>query len=581
MDPPSHIFLTPSKVKLSLYPCRDNRNHNKNFESSSSLYTNMNTFTSNSSDLTTTATETSSFSTLYLLSTLQAFVAITLVMLLKKLMTDPNKKKPYLPPGPTGWPIIGMIPTMLKSRPVFRWLHSIMKQLNTEIACVKLGNTHVITVTCPKIAREILKQQDALFASRPLTYAQKILSNGYKTCVITPFGDQFKKMRKVVMTELVCPARHRWLHQKRSEENDHLTAWVYNMVKNSGSVDFRFMTRHYCGNAIKKLMFGTRTFSKNTAPDGGPTVEDVEHMEAMFEALGFTFAFCISDYLPMLTGLDLNGHEKIMRESSAIMDKYHDPIIDERIKMWREGKRTQIEDFLDIFISIKDEQGNPLLTADEIKPTIKELVMAAPDNPSNAVEWAMAEMVNKPEILRKAMEEIDRVVGKERLVQESDIPKLNYVKAILREAFRLHPVAAFNLPHVALSDTTVAGYHIPKGSQVLLSRYGLGRNPKVWADPLCFKPERHLNECSEVTLTENDLRFISFSTGKRGCAAPALGTALTTMMLARLLQGFTWKLPENETRVELMESSHDMFLAKPLVMVGDLRLPEHLYPTVK
>ncbi|CAH8382220.1 unnamed protein product [Eruca vesicaria subsp. sativa] len=541
----------------------------------------MSNFTLNSSDSTSTTTQTSLFSNMYLLTTLQALVAITLVMLLKKLITNRNRKKLSLPPGPTGWPIIGMIPAMLKSRPVFRWLHSIMKQLNTEIACVKLGNTHVITVTCPKIAREILKQQDALFASRPMTYAQNVLSNGYKTCVITPFGEQFKKMRKVVMTELVCPARHRWLHQKRAEENDHLTAWLYNMVKNSGSVDFRFMTRHYCGNAIKKLMFGTRTFSENTAPDGGPTAEDIEHMEAMFEALGFTFAFCISDYLPMLTGLDLNGHEKIMRDSSAIMDKYHDPIIDARIKMWREGKRTQIEDFLDIFISIKDEEGNPLLTADEIKPTIKELVMAAPDNPSNAVEWAMAEMVNKPEILRKAMEELDRVVGKERLVQESDIPKLNYIKAILREAFRLHPVAAFNLPHVALSDATVAGYHIPKGSQVLLSRYGLGRNPKVWADPLSFKPERHLNECSEVILTENDLRFISFSTGKRGCAAPALGTALTTMMLARLLQGFTWKLSENETRVELMESSHDMFLAKPLVMVGELRLPEHLYPTVK
>ena len=294
-------------------------------------------------------------------------------MLLKKVFTT-DKKKLSLPPGPTGWPIIGMVPTMLKSRPVFRWLHSIMKQLNTEIACVRLGNTHVITVTCPKIAREILKQQDALFASRPMTYAQNVLSNGYKTCVITPFGEQFKKMRKVVMTELVCPARHRWLHQKRAEENDHLTAWVYNLVKNSGSVDFRFVTRHYCGNAIKKLMFGTRTFSENTAPDGGPTAEDIEHMEAMFEALGFTFSFCISDYLPMLTGLDLNGHEKIMRDSSAIMDKYHDPIVDARIKMWREGKRTQIDDFLDIFISIKDEQGNPLLTADEIKPTIKVII---------------------------------------------------------------------------------------------------------------------------------------------------------------------------------------------------------------
>ncbi|CAN8276118.1 unnamed protein product [Cochlearia groenlandica] len=542
----------------------------------------MNTFISNTSDLTSPTQETSSFTNLYLFTTLQAFVAITILILLKKLLTSHGKTKPSLPPGPTGWPIIGMVPKMLKSRPVFRWFHSIMKQLNTEIACIKLGNTHVITVTCPKIAREILKQQDAIFASRPMTYAQNILSNGYKTCVITPFGEQFKKMRKVVMTELVCPARHRWLHEKRAQENDHLTGWLYNMVKdNDGTVDFRFMTRHYCGNAIKKLMFGTRTFSDKTSLDGGPTKEDIEHMEAMFEALGFTFAFCVSDYLPMLTGFDLNGHEKIMRESSAVMDKYHDPIIDERIKMWREGKRTQIQDFLDIFISVKDEEGRPLLTADEIKPTIKELVMAAPDNPSNAVEWAMAEMINKPEILHKAMEEIDRVVGKQRLVQESDIPKLNYIKAILREAFRLHPVAAFNLPHVALSDTTVAGYHIPKGSQVLLSRFGLGRNPKVWSDPLSFKPERHLNECLEVTLTENDLRFISFSTGKRGCAAPALGTALTTMMLARLLQGFHWKLPENVTRVELVESSHDMFLAKPLVMVGEPRLAENLYPKVK
>ncbi|EOA29121.1 hypothetical protein CARUB_v10025388mg [Capsella rubella] len=544
----------------------------------------MDTSASNSSDhLKIKSSPGSLFSiNMYLLTTLQVLVAISVLMILKKVKSSSRNKKLHpLPPGPMGFPIVGMIPAMLKNRPVFRWIHSLMKELNTEILCLRLGNTHVISVTCPKIAREIFKQQDALFASRPLTYAQKILSNGYKTCVITPFGEQFKKMRKVIMTEIVCPARHRWLHDNRAEETDHLTAWLYNMVKTSEPVDLRFVTRHYCGNAIKRLMFGTRTFSEKTEANGGPTVEDIEHMDAMFEGLGFTFAFCVSDYLPMLTGLDLNGHEKIMREASAIMDKYHDPIIKERIKMWREGKRTQIQDFLDIFISIKDESGQPLLTADEIKPTIKELVMAAPDNPSNAVEWAMAEMINKPEILHKAMEEIDRVVGKERLVQESDISKLNYVKAIIREAFRLHPVAAFNLPHVALSDTTVAGYHIPKGSQVLLSRYGLGRNPKVWSDPLSFKPERHLNECSEVTLTENDLRFISFSTGKRGCAAPALGTAITTMMLARLLQGFRWKLAGSETRVELMESSHDMFLSKPLVMVGELRLSEDLYPRVK
>ncbi|PKI48674.1 hypothetical protein CRG98_030934 [Punica granatum] len=172
--------------------------------------------------------------------------------------------------------------------------------------------------------------------------------------------------------------------------------------------------------------------------------------------------------------------------------------------------------------------------------------MAAVDNPSNAVEWVMAEMINNPEILNKAVEELDRVVGKERLVKEEDIPNLNYIKACAREAFRLHPFAPFNVPHVALYDTVVAGYRIPKGSHILLSRRGLGRNPKVWDRPLEFRPERHLpngnagnrQECSsnEVVLTEPDLRFITFSTGRRGCVAMALGTTMTIMLLARMVQ---------------------------------------------
>lgn len=166
----------------------------------------------------------------------------------------------------------------------------------------------------------------------------------------------------------------------------------------------------------------------------------------------------------------------------------------------------------------------------------KDLIYASVDNPSNAVEWALAEMLNQPSLLQKATEEIDMVVGgKHRLVQESDIPKLNYVKACCREAYRLHPIAPFNLPHVALSDTTVAGYHIPKGSHVLLSRVGLGRNQDVWDEPERFDPERHLKD-ENVDLLESELRFISFSTGRRGCMGVALGSAMTVMLLARLLQ---------------------------------------------
>jgi len=115
-------------------------------------------------------------------------------------------------------------------------------------------------------------------------------------------------------------------------------------------------------------------------------------------------------------------------------------------------------------------------------------MLATVDNSSNTFEWALAEMINQPELLHRAVEELDTVVGKERLVQESDIPKLNYVKACAKEAFRLHPIAPFIPLHVSMSDTMVGNYFIPKGSHAMLSRQELGRNPKVWNEPYKFKP---------------------------------------------------------------------------------------------
>ena len=125
-------------------------------------------------------------------------------------------------------------------------------------------------------------------------------------------------------------------------------------------------------------------------------------------------------------------------------------------------------------------------------------MIATIDNPSNAVEWAMAEMINEPVFLKRAVEELDRVVGQNRLVEERDLPQLNYLNACIKECFRLHPFSPLNQPHVSIKDTTVESYFIPNGSHVLLSRRGLGRNPDVWEDPLRFEPERHLGKKTKL-----------------------------------------------------------------------------------
>ncbi|KAG6400042.1 hypothetical protein SASPL_141530 [Salvia splendens] len=204
------------------------------------------------------------------------------------------------------------------------------------------------------------------------------------------------------------------------------------------------------------------------------------------------------------------------------------------------------------------------------------MMLATIDNPSNAVKWTMAEMINQPDILAKACEELDRVIGKNRLVQESDLSKLNYVKACLKESFRIHPVSPFTLPHISSKNIVMGGYFIPKGSHVVLSRPGLGRNPRIWDEPLRFKPERHIvDEVSNVSLVDHDLRILSFSTGRQGCPTLELGSTTTTMLLARLIQGFSWKQPLDTSTIDLAESKHDLSLAKPLIAHAVPRTPFH------
>ncbi|KAK9192498.1 hypothetical protein WN944_003190 [Citrus x changshan-huyou] len=479
---------------------------------------------------------------------LRKFVKDMFSIVQNQLFKGSEKKlKPLaLPPGPSPCPIVGNLQDMWRKKPAFNWIHDVMKELNTDIACIRLGNVHIIPVTSPKIALEVLKDNDSTFATRPLTMGTEYSSRGFLSIAVVPLGQQWKKMRKVVASHVLCSARLHSLLFKRREEADNLVRFVYNQCCKSGSgsvVNVRHAARQYCGNVMRNMMFNRRYFGEE-------------------------------------------GHEKLISDAIRTVSKYHDPIIEERIQQrshhhgnYKKGSDDH-QDLLDALISAKDETGRPSLSVDEIKAQCMDLMLATVDNPSNAVEWALGEMINQPDILKKAKEGVDMFVGKERLVQEYDIPQLNYVKACLREALRLHPVAPFNLPHVSTRDATIAGYFIPKGSHVLLSRLGLGRNPNVWKDPLKFMPERHIGSTDhhlQVELTEPELRFVSFGRGRRGCMGVALGSEMSVILLARLLQGFDWSLPSHEEKIDLAESKYDLLMAKPMHARAKPRLAAELY----
>ncbi|KAK4483059.1 hypothetical protein RD792_010236 [Penstemon davidsonii] len=481
-------------------------------------------------------------------------------------------------------PIFGCLFQMIKNKPMFRWIDQVMDEMNTEIACIRIGGVHLIPVRSPELAREFLKKQDVIFSSRPYSMSGRISSKGYLTAVLSPLGDQWKKMRRVLATEVLSMAKHRWFHDKRAEEADHLVHYVFNLSQNSstnGMVNVRNVARHYCGNVIRRLVFNKRFFGKGME-DGGPGLEEEEHVQGLFTILAYLYGFGIADYIPWLEVFDFDGYKRILEKAYENVTKYQDPEIDERVQMWNNGMKEKEDDILDVLINLKDDSlaNNPFLTIEEIKAQITEIMMATVDNPSNAIEWAIAEMINQPDIFRKAHKELDDVVGRDRLVQESDLYKLNFVKACAREAFRLHPTAPFNVPHVSTKDTIVSGYFIPKDSHVLLSRPGLGRNPRVWNEPLKYMPERHIHDhddASDVVLVDTELNMFSFSTGRRGCAGVLLGSTMTTMLLARLIHGFTWNAPNGVAKIDLAESKGDLFLAKPLLALAKPRLNASAY----
>lgn len=152
--------------------------------------------------------------------------------------------------------------------------------------------------------------------------------------------------------------------------------------------------------------------------------------------------------------------------------------------------------------------------------------------------WALSLVLNHNNVLKKIQDELDFHVGKERLVNESDIPNLVYLQAVVKETLRLYPAGPLFGPREFTEDCTIGGYHVPRGTRLITNLWKIQTDPRIWSDPMEFKPERFLTTHKDVDVKGKHFELIPFGGGRRSCPGITFGLQMTQLVLAALFQAF-------------------------------------------
>nr|XP_027085781.1 cytochrome P450 71A1-like [Coffea arabica] len=502
---------------------------------------------------------------------LLAFAGIVSLAFLLKLSTHKRLKLNH-PPGPKPWPIIGNL-NLLGSIP-HQSLH-LLSQKYGAIMQLKFGSSPVVVASSPEMAKEFLQTHDVNFASRPATAAGKYTSYNCSDMTWAPYGPFWRQARKLYLTQIFNPKRLDFFESIRIEER---RAFISRLYALSGKpVVMRDHLMRLTLSSACQMVLSNKYFAQSEGDGSLVTFEEFQEMIDTWFWLGGVFN--IGDWIPWLDRFDLQGYIKQMKELYKKFDRFHNHVLDDHQARRKTEKDFIPKDMVDILLQYAEDPDLQVkLTRDQIKGLIQDLLAGGTDTSATTVEWAMNELLKHPRLIRKAAEELDRVIGKDKWVEEADFSKLPFLEAIIKETLRLHPLATLLAPRYAIEDCTVAGYHIAKGTTVFINTWSIGRNSKYWDSPEEFIPERFLEK--DIDMKGQNFALLPFGSGRRRCPGYNLGIKLVRSTLANLLHGFNWKLPHGMKPEEICMEELYGLTTHPrisLAMIPEPRLPVNLY----
>ncbi|XP_059655475.1 geraniol 8-hydroxylase-like [Cornus florida] len=455
----------------------------------------------------------------------------TLVQALLSIERGSRTSAGRLPPGPTPLPIIGNL-LKLGNKP-----HKSLAELaktHGPIMTLRLGQITTVVISSSTMAREILQKQDLSFSNRFIPDALLAHNHGLFSVVWIPVSTRWRNLRKILSSHLFSGQRLDAKQQLRSQKVKELMAYIHKSCQAGAAVDIGRAAFRTTLNLISNTIF-----SEDLTDTSSDTAQEFKELVwGIMEEAGKPN---LVDYFPVLRKFDPLGIRCRLTIHFEKMIGIFNHMINQRLELRRLQGCITRNDVLDTLLNISESNPNEIDQV-HIDHMLVDLFAAGTDTTSSTLEWAMAEILHNPKTLLKAKAELDQILGKGSPVEESDIARLPYLQAIVKETFRLHPAVPFLIPRKVDANVEVCGYTVPKDAQVLVNAWAIGRDPSIWTNPNSFMRERFLG--TEIDVRGHDFELIPFGGGRRICPGIPLAIRMVHLMMGTLINSFDWKLED-------------------------------------